>query len=120
MNHVLIADDSEDLLEMLSFVFKRRSISLLTANSKDSLDNQLNRVIPDLIIIDAIFNDADGRELCKELKSNTKYKDTPIILMSGNPVLLKDYKTFLADDVLEKPFLAKDLFSKISEFTKEN
>jgi len=120
MNHVLVADDSEDLLEMLSFTFKRRSISLLTANSKDGLDNQLKRVIPDLIIIDAIFSDIDGRELCKELKSNTKYKDIPIIIMSGNPVLLKDYKTFLADDVLEKPFLSNQLFSKISEFTKKS
>jgi len=118
MDHILVADDSEDLLEMLSFVFRRQKTSLITANSKEALWSQLNKILPDIILLDALFSDTDGRLICKELKQNSQFKNTPVILMSGNPLLLKDYKEYQADDILEKPFLTEELLSKINNFRK--
>ena len=70
--------------------------------------------------MDVFLRDGDGREICKELKSSETTKNTPVILMSGSPAVLKEYKDYYADDVIEKPFIFEDLIKKIKPFIKDN
>jgi DNA-binding response OmpR family regulator len=119
MSNILIADDSQDLLEMLYLVFKRNNFTIFTVNNRASLEEYLQRIIPSVIIIDAYFREHDGREICKELKQNKQFKNTHIILMSGNPKVLQDYKDYYADDILEKPFSIEYLLSKIESLSNE-
>ncbi len=102
----------------MTFAFKRKSISLLTAKTKESLFLQLERVIPDILFIDIIFGTEDGMEICKDIKQHKVYKDIPVILMSGNPVQLQKFRDCFANDILAKPFLFTELVSKIEEHTK--
>jgi CheY-like chemotaxis protein len=113
MSNILIVDDSDDLLEMLSVVFKRRTYSIMTANNKTALYANLQRMTPDIILIDTFLKEDDGREICKGLKQNNQFKNIPIILMSGHPVVLQDYKDFYADDILDKPFSIDQLLAKL-------
>jgi DNA-binding response OmpR family regulator len=113
MSNILIADDSEDLLEMLHLAFKRSSFTIFTASNKAILEGYLQKIIPNVIIIDTSFKEHDGREICKELKQNSHFKNTHIILVSGNPQTLQDYRDYYADDILEKPFSVRDLLDKI-------
>lgn len=63
--------------------------------------------------MDVNLNGDDGRIICKELKDNAETNAIPIIICSGSPNLLTDFKTFKADDYLEKPFEISTVISKI-------
>jgi DNA-binding response OmpR family regulator len=119
MSNILIADDSEDLLEMLAGAFKRNKLSVITANNKLALHNHLQRIVPEIIIINASLENDDGRQICKELKQNKSFKNSHIILMSGDSSLLENYADHCADDVLAKPFTIEQLLNKIKSVQKK-
>ena len=70
---------------------------------------------PDLIIMDIMLGAQDGRNVCKQLKSQHETKHIPIIIMSASPGKLNGHKEHLADDILEKPFALSDLLSKMNK-----
>jgi DNA-binding response OmpR family regulator len=117
MQSILIADDSADLLEIIRHVYSRRNIIITTAVTKKEIFDSLKRIKPDLILLDVVLNDDDGRTICKSLKEINEYKNIPIILMSGSPENLIDHRDFFADDVLEKPFRIETVLSKIKAAT---
>ncbi len=115
MSKILVLDDSSELLEMFSIMFKKYQYDCATANCTDSLYKQLQTNLPDLVLIDVRLNGIDGREICKELKTRNAFRTIPIILMSSSPSKLKDYTNFNADGILEKPFEMTDLLAKIDD-----
>lgn len=118
--NIIIADDSQELLETLTFLFRRTKFTTSVSPTIESLKNILNKMVPDLIIIDAKFGDVDGREIIKDIKSKPAYKHVPIILMSGNPTLLEDYMDYHINDIIEKPFDISILHSKINALINTN
>jgi DNA-binding response OmpR family regulator len=112
MVNLLIVDDSTDLTDMIAQIYSRRKFLISNAKSKEEIFSYLERIIPDLIFLDVILEDEDGREICKQLKSIAAYRKIPVILMSGSPEKLIEYKEFLADDIMEKPFNMETILSK--------
>lgn len=111
----MVLDDSDELLEMFSILFKKNQLDCATANCIDSLYKQLQTNLPDLVLMDVRLNGVDGREICKDLKTRNAFKSIPIILMSSSPNKLNDYKKFNADGALEKPFEMTHLLAKIDD-----
>ena len=68
--------------------------------------------------MDVNLDAEDGRQLCLELKENPLTKTIPVILCSARHELLHNFKSFLADDFIEKPFEMKLLVSKIEKLLK--
>lgn len=113
MQNILIADDSEDLLDLFESILKRKNFTVETTSSSSNLIDRIEKKQPDLIILDIKLGDYNGLEICKELKSKEKYSAIPILIMSGNPAKLKEYKEYNADDIIEKPFSIDEIVSKI-------
>jgi CheY-like chemotaxis protein len=62
-----------------------RGIGFTVANAttgKDALE-LAERLRPDAILLDIHLPDIDGRELCRQLKENPKFRSTPIVLISS-------------------------------------
>ncbi|MES2431735.1 MAG: response regulator [Bacteroidota bacterium] len=114
MAHVLIIDDSLELLEMYSLIFKMNKIESSVAANHTQMVRQMTKIKPDIILMDVMLNGEDGREICRELKENSYYKDIPVILISASPNKLKEFKDFNANDCLEKPFDIEKLITKIN------
>ena len=111
MAKILVVDDSQDLLELFLLILVTFGHEVQTATSGNTMNSVVSAFIPDLILLDVMLGNEDGRELCRE---NKAAGDTPIILMSANPVLLKDFNEFGANDILEKPFDVASLAKKIN------
>lgn len=112
---ILVIEDSEALLEMLEFVLRTHNYEVFCKNHVgDIYDFVLNTNI-DLLLLDVSLRDADGRDICKKLKSNPHTNYFPVILMSANPALLDDFVDCDADAVIEKPFGLNILLSEISK-----
>ena len=118
MAKILAVDDSLELLELFSTLLIAQGYEVETTSSSDNLKNVLLTFSPDLILMDVMFGIEDGRELCKEIKEMHN-KNIPIILISANVALLKDYRKCKADAVIEKPFNIKNLVEVVSRVLNE-
>jgi DNA-binding response OmpR family regulator len=72
---------------------------------------------PDVILLDIMLGDLDGRELCKHLKGNPQTKHIPIIMISASHTLYNlSEKDSLADDFIAKPFDINNLADKVRQY----
>lgn len=104
MARVFIVDDSEEVLEICTYVLRLEGYVVDAASSKSALLSELPTFTPDVILLDVKLNGDDGRELCRMIKQSEPGKDIPIILISGSPELLRDYEECKAVAIIEKPF----------------
>lgn len=90
---VLIVDDSELVLKVLSNKLKKSGYAILLAsNGKTALEFLDGRSI-DLLITDLNMPDMDGMQLIDAVRSNNYYQFMPIILFVSDDV--SDKKQFL-------------------------
>lgn len=113
VSKLLIVDDSDALLETLQFILERDGYEVRTLNNIATIYEEINKFQPHLLIIDICINGEDGREVCRELRKMIQNKDLYILVFSGFTQHLADYKSYHADDFIEKPFELKNLLEKI-------
>ncbi len=74
---------------------------------------------PDVILLDIMLGDLDGRDVCRALKSDPKTDHIPVIMISASHNLFDPGdKLGLADDFIAKPFDIDDLASKVHQHIK--
>jgi len=112
MARILIVDDSDDLLGMLSMMLKIRGYEIITSNNFLGTIKCINSFQPDLLMLDVLLGDHNGRDICKEIKKF--FPNLPILLMSASPKLLMNFKECNADAILEKPFEMEVLNQTVS------
>ena len=111
MIKILLVDDYIELLDFFSVLLRDNGFDVKTASTRKELNAQMLLFVPDLIILDIMLKDEDGRDICREIKE--KDNCIPIILLSANPALLIDYQDCYADDIIEKPFEIAEVVKKI-------
>jgi DNA-binding NarL/FixJ family response regulator len=80
---VLVIDDVPETLNLLIDVLEQNGLTALVAKSAKRALDLLDRVAPDIILMDAIMPDIDGFEACRLIKSQAAFKHTPVIFMTG-------------------------------------
>lgn len=107
MAKILVVDDIEDNIKLLSFDLEDDNHTVITAtNGKECL--LLSRTEnPDLILLDMMMPIMDGRETLKHLKADQDLKHIPVIMVSANDgdddVI--DALDIGAHDFVAKPFI---------------
>lgn len=118
---VLIVEDSPTQALLLQEILVDHHFSVTIA--KDGLDGvqKLKDSLPDLIISDIEMPQMNGYDFCKHLKSNEKYKNIPVILLTNltDPLDVIKGMDCGADSFLTKPCKSDLLFSTIQN-TIEN
>ncbi len=114
MANVLVVDDHEDLLHVLSIYLKTKGFAVEAVQTDEGAKKTLSVFTPDVILLDVKLNGSDGRKLCKEIKERYN-PNIPVILFSVSRQLLADYKECKADAVIEKPFNLETVIEKINE-----
>lgn len=112
---ILIVDDTIANLDILSELLYEYDI--VEATSGEEALGIANEDEIDLILLDIMMPDMDGFEVCEKLKENPKTKDIPIIFITAKTdeqSIVKAYDIGGADYVT-KPFLPKELFSKVKK-----
>jgi signal transduction histidine kinase len=80
---VLIVEDSEDTLTLLSAMFSREGAKTTMATSADEALRWASTNQPDIVISDIGMPDVDGYELLEKLKQMPKMSGIPAIAISG-------------------------------------
>jgi two-component system KDP operon response regulator KdpE len=109
---VLIVDDEPSILATMAPLLRARGYEVSTAMTATACLESVERVGPDLIILDLGLPDMDGVELCRLLRDG---RSTPILVLSARGAE-PDKVSALdagADDYVTKPFGAEELLARI-------
>lgn len=117
MAKILIIDDEQMTLDMLAtFVEISGHQSLKAIDSRQGW-SILDYESPEAILLDIQLPDANGLDMCRELKTNAKTAHLPIIMISAHfPPLIAEAQEVGADDYLAKPIKIQVLRSKLEEY----
>jgi DNA-binding response OmpR family regulator len=80
---VLLVDDSPEALGFLTDALEQSGFSVLIATSGQAALNIVERITPDLILLDGVMPEMDGFETCRRLKHNPAVAQVPVIFMTG-------------------------------------
>lgn len=80
---ILLVDDSPDSLSFLTDALEQSGYSVLIATSGASALSIVDRITPDLILLDAVMPAMDGFETCQRLKASAGVAQVPVIFMTG-------------------------------------
>ncbi len=80
---VLLVDDSPEALGFLTEALEQSGFSVLIATSGTSALGIVERITPDIILLDAVMPGLDGFETCLRLKANPAVSQTPVVFMTG-------------------------------------
>lgn len=84
---VLIVEDEYDIGSTMELVLEMENHEVrLCSNGDEALSILASEALPDLIISDLMMPIKDGYELLKEIRSNKRYENIPLILTSAAPL----------------------------------
>ena len=116
MKRIIVVDDDEEVLETIELVLEIGGYDVEPHDSAEGIHEIIQRFNPDLIILDIVLGNIDGRTVCAEIKTNQKTKHIPILMMSG---LYKEKEISgldtPPDDFMPKPFKMDVLLEKIEK-----
>jgi excisionase family DNA binding protein len=104
---VLIVDDDEELVELLSDVFaKDGRFDIRTANNGFDAGMLVREFRPDLVILDVMLPDINGKEVCQRVRSDESLEAVKIICISGmvEQDKIAELREAGANDFMHKPF----------------
>jgi DNA-binding response OmpR family regulator len=105
MQRILAVDDDKDILEVLQLILEDSGYEVETLADGHLLFDRIKKHQPDLIILDIMLGNMDGRELCRSVKANTETHDIPVILLSASHAITNSFKqNGNPDDFIAKPF----------------
>ena len=112
---ILAVDDEISVCEMYEQGLPLLGYDVVCATSAKKAWEALNKALPDLILMDIMMPDQDGISLTREIRSNSKTSQIPIVIVSGlsDAATLNDALLFGAVDYLVKPFEIDVLKGKI-------
>ena len=115
---VLIVDDDVELVELLKDVFDRDGrFETRTANNGFDAGMQVKEFKPDVMVLDVMLPDINGKEVCQRVRSDKNLDAVKIICISG--MVEQDKISELidagADDFMHKPFTVDSLLERACE-----
>ena len=114
MRRILAVDDDHDILEILQFILEDSGYQVDTLSDGRHLMQKINEIHPDLILLDIMLGNLDGRELCKALKNEVTTNNIPVIMISASHTVAKTLDQEGApNDFLAKPFDIDHLIKKV-------
>ena len=112
MPHLLLVDDDEDILSLLTNFFSKHSHSVSVAQNGAAMFAALEKQPIDLVILDVMLQREDGFDLCRRLRAHSVL---PVIMLTAvsDPTDRVVGLELGADDYLTKPFDQSELLARI-------
>src|SRR5574341_1962443 len=82
---ILVADDDQLLVWTLIWFLKENGYEVITAPGGEGLLVQLEEAKPALLLLDIMMPKVDGLQLLERLKSDARFRDLPVLMISSMP-----------------------------------
>jgi excisionase family DNA binding protein len=115
---LLIVDDDQELVELLVDTFERDGrFELKTANNGFDAGMLVKEFRPDLVVLDVMLPDINGKEVCQRVRNDETLDSVKIICISGmvEQDKIADLKASGANDFMQKPFTVDKLLDRVCD-----
>ncbi|MGK7950107.1 MAG: response regulator [Xenococcaceae cyanobacterium] len=112
---VLIVDDNRDNLLLASCVIESMGMHYVVTDDSEECLNLVNRLSPNLILLDIVMPRVDGFKIASTIKQNPNLSNIQLVAVTGL-ASSKDKQKIMEegfDDYLCKPYLIEELESKV-------
>src|SRR5450759_86989 len=119
MKKILVVDDEPFNVEILKGLLSKKYDVETAANGEEAF-TKVKQISPDLILLDVIMPEMDGYEVCRQLKSDQKTRNIPIVMVT----CLTDRNDRIkaieagADDFLSKPIDWIELSARVKSLLR--
>ena len=113
---ILIVDDDEELVELIRDALEADGrFEIRVANNGFDAGMMVREYHPDVIVLDVMLPDINGKEVCQRVRSDSSLDDVKIICISGmvEQDKIEDLKANGANEFMQKPFEVENLIERI-------
>lgn len=113
---ILIVDDTPDNIQVLGMLLKEEGYQTTVALTGGQALKHVEKISPDLILLDVMMPEMDGFETCRQLKQSPQTRDIPIIFLTAKTDT-EDIVRGLrlgAVDYVTKPFRKEELAARVN------
>jgi diguanylate cyclase (GGDEF)-like protein len=113
--HVLIVDDDPDFSSLITALLRRDQINSTALTDPALLFSTLERIRPDLMLLDVVMPGMNGFDLCRIIRTNPRWQDLPVLFLTAKTEVDHRVAAFQAggDDYLAKPVVPEELLARI-------
>ncbi|HYE83423.1 MAG TPA: response regulator transcription factor [Clostridia bacterium] len=117
MKHIFVVDDERNIRDLIRKYLEKEGFSVAVFENAQNVTSEINRLRPDLLVLDIMMPGIDGLELCKEIRKQT---EIPIVFVSARDEELDRIigLELGADDYLSKPFSPRELVVRIKNIMR--
>jgi DNA-binding response OmpR family regulator len=117
---ILIVDDDPTILKATEKIIKSEGYVVITAeNGRDCL-NSVEKENPDIVLLDVVMPDMNGREVAIQIKK--KFKPAPLIILTSGVEISSDKQSLGlelgADSYIPRPVPKRELIARVNAFSK--
>lgn len=119
---ILAVDDEEDILTIMKDMIESvTGLKLLTVSNGFSAGAKLVEERPDLVLLDFMMPELDGFEFCRFMRQDPRFKDIPIIAVTGlkGQADTDKIKQAGVNEILNKPLSQDSLLKSIDRYRQE-
>jgi DNA-binding response OmpR family regulator len=112
--NILVIEDNHAILDVITLILQSEAYKVNGFSKSANYMNHINELKPDLLILDIMLPDADGRVLLQELRKNVNTCHIPVLMISAR--YTEDnvqHGEFKPNGFLAKPFDIDDLLDRI-------
>ena len=115
MSHVLVVEDESAIAELISINLRHAGYEVTVAATADQAQAAVDRVLPDLVLVDWMLPGQSGLQLARRWRAETRTREIPIIMLTARNEEADKIAGLDAgaDDYLTKPFSPKELLARI-------
>ncbi|HKW38837.1 MAG TPA: phosphate regulon transcriptional regulator PhoB [Burkholderiales bacterium] len=112
---ILVVEDEPLTQRLIAANLERAGHRVMRASNVPEAMASIRQIVPDLVLLDWILPNATGVSLARQLRTDQRTRDIPIIMLTGRSQE-SDKVTGLeagADDYITKPFSTRELLARI-------
>lgn len=114
-SRILIVDDDPDTIQLVASYLEDEGYDLYVAKNGEEALRKVRDNEYDLLLLDVVMPDLNGREVCRRLKSNEDGSDLPIVFLTSqsDPEKLAEGFEVGAADYISKPVTEPELTTRV-------
>ena len=114
-NAVLIVEDEREIREMIAFALERAGFRVLEASSAEAAIEQLEGLLPDVVVVDWMLPGSTGIELVRRIRRDAHTAQLPLLMLTARGEETDKLRSFEVgvDDYVTKPFSPRELIARI-------
>ena len=102
---IMLVDDDVDVLDTLKVALEHEGYKTIRVQNAENILETLKKKKPDLVLLDIMMPAITGWKVCSQIKTDSKYKDIPVVFLTGkSDDLSREMGLKGAQGFISKPF----------------